>query len=48
MGGRERVVTLVGDDEAAPAVGPAAFSAPVARALMGREAGRASRSTTAH
>ena len=39
MAGRERTVTLVGDDEADPAAGLLAFSAPVARALMGAEAG---------
>jgi transcription elongation GreA/GreB family factor len=39
MAGRERVVTLVGDDEADPSAGLLAFSAPVARALMGAEAG---------
>lgn len=37
--GRERQVTLVGDDEADPAAGTIAFSAPLARALMGAEAG---------
>ena len=33
--GRERVVDLVGDDEADPAAGRIAFSAPLARALIG-------------
>lgn len=37
--GRERTVTLVGDDEADPAGGLLAFSAPLARAIMGAEAG---------
>jgi transcription elongation GreA/GreB family factor len=37
--GKRRVVTLVGDDEADPAAGTIAFSAPLARALMGAEAG---------
>lgn len=39
LAGRERTVTLVGDDEAAPAAGLIAFSAPLARALMGTAAG---------
>lgn len=39
LAGRERTVTLVGDDEAEPAAGLIAFSAPLARALMGTEAG---------
>ncbi len=39
MAGRERTVTLVGDDEADPGAGYLAFSAPLARALMGGEAG---------
>jgi transcription elongation GreA/GreB family factor len=33
--GRERTVDLVGDDEADPAAGRIAFSAPLARALIG-------------
>ena len=37
--GRERTITLVGDDEADPAAGLLAFSAPMARAIMGAEAG---------
>ncbi|MDR6509973.1 transcription elongation GreA/GreB family factor [Novosphingobium capsulatum] len=37
--GRERTITLVGDDEADPAAGLLAFSAPLARAIMGAEAG---------
>ena len=39
LAGKERMVTLVGDDEADPAAGLIAFSAPLARALMGAEAG---------
>jgi len=39
LAGKERQVTLVGDDEADPAAGTIAFSAPLARALMGAEAG---------
>lgn len=35
----ERAVTIVGGDEADPAHGRIAFSAPLARALMGGEAG---------
>jgi transcription elongation GreA/GreB family factor len=37
--GRERTVDLVGDDEADPAAGRIAFSAPLARALIGAGAG---------
>jgi transcription elongation GreA/GreB family factor len=36
---RERVVEIVGDDEADPASGRIAFSAPLARALTGAAAG---------
>ena len=39
LGSKERQVTLVGDDEADPAAGTIPFSAPLARALMGAEAG---------
>lgn len=39
LGGRRRSVTIVGDDEADPAAGRIAFSAPLARAMMGAEAG---------
>jgi transcription elongation GreA/GreB family factor len=39
MNGRERVVTIVGDDEADPAAGLLSFSAPLSRALMGAEPG---------
>ena len=37
--GAERTVTVVGGDEADPARGHIAFSAPLARAMMGAEAG---------
>ena len=37
--GKERSVTLVGDDEADPGAGTIPFSAPLARALMGAETG---------
>lgn len=39
LAGKERQVTLVGDDEADPGAGTIPFSAPLARALMGAEAG---------
>lgn len=39
MGGKERTVTLVGDDEADPAAGLLSFTAPLSRALMGAEVG---------
>ena len=35
LDGRERIVDIVGDDEADPASGKIAFSAPLARALIG-------------
>jgi transcription elongation GreA/GreB family factor len=35
LNGAERVLDLVGDDEADPAAGKIAFSAPLARALIG-------------
>ena len=35
----EKTITLVGGDEADPALGCVAFSAPLARALMGAEVG---------
>ena len=35
LNGAERVVDIVGDDEADPAAGKLAFSAPLARALIG-------------
>lgn len=39
MAGRERNVTLVGDDEADPAAELLSFNAPLARALLGAEEG---------
>ncbi|OYU34852.1 GreA/GreB family elongation factor [Novosphingobium sp. PASSN1] len=39
LNGKERTITLVGDDEADPAAGLLAFTAPLSRALMGAEAG---------
>ncbi|MCT2399356.1 GreA/GreB family elongation factor [Novosphingobium mangrovi (ex Huang et al. 2023)] len=39
LNGKERVLGLVGDDEADPAAGLVSFSAPLARALMGAEEG---------
>jgi transcription elongation GreA/GreB family factor len=39
LAGRERTVTLVGDDEADPAAGLLAFTAPLAHALLGAEPG---------
>jgi Transcription elongation factor len=39
LNGKNRVLELVGDDEADPASGLVAFSAPLARALMGAEEG---------
>ncbi|MGH6649904.1 MAG: GreA/GreB family elongation factor [Sphingopyxis sp.] len=39
LNGNERTLTIVGHDEADPAQGTIAFSSPVARALMGAEAG---------
>jgi transcription elongation GreA/GreB family factor len=39
MGGKERSVTLVGDDEADPAAGLLSFTAPLSRALMDAEVG---------
>lgn len=39
LGGKERALTIVGDDEADPAAGLVSFSSPLARALMGAEAG---------
>lgn len=41
LNGNERTLTIVGHDEADPAQGTIAFSAPIARALMGAEAGEA-------
>lgn len=39
LNGKERTITLVGDDEADPAAGLLAFSAPLCRAMFGAEAG---------
>ncbi|WP_375397054.1 GreA/GreB family elongation factor [uncultured Sphingomonas sp.] len=39
VGGRERIVAIVGDDEADLAAGRIAFSAPLARALIGAAEG---------
>lgn len=41
LNGAERAVTIVGHDEADPAAGLIAFTAPLGRALMGAEAGDA-------
>ncbi|TKD51139.1 GreA/GreB family elongation factor [Sphingomonas baiyangensis] len=39
LDGRERTVALVGSDEADPAAGRIPFTAPLAQAMMGAEAG---------
>lgn len=39
LNGNDRTVTIVGDDEADPAAGLIAWSAPLARAMMGAEDG---------
>lgn len=39
LSGKERVIDIVGDDEAEPSMGRLSFSAPLSRALMGAEAG---------
>lgn len=39
LNGKERVLTLVGDDEADPASGLIAWTAPLARAMTGAEVG---------
>ena len=39
LNGKERTLGIVGDDEADPANGLISYSAPLARALMGAEAG---------
>ncbi|ONF97729.1 GreA/GreB family elongation factor [Sphingomonas jeddahensis] len=41
LNGKEQELTIVGDDEADPAAGKIAFSAPLARAMMGAMAGEA-------
>lgn len=39
LDGKPRIIAIVGDDEAVPAEDRLAFSAPLARALIGSEAG---------
>ncbi len=39
LNGKQRVIELVGHDEADPAAGKLAFTAPLARAVMGAEVG---------
>lgn len=39
LAGKQRTLAIVGDDEADPAGGKIAFSAPLARAMMGLEEG---------
>ena len=39
LNGKERSLAIVGDDEADPAAGRIAFSAPLARSLLGAEVG---------
>jgi transcription elongation GreA/GreB family factor len=39
LAGKKRTITLVGDDEAEPAAGLIAYSAPLARAVIGGEPG---------
>lgn len=39
LNGKQRIITIVGDDEADPAAGLIAWSAPLARAMMGAEDG---------
>jgi transcription elongation GreA/GreB family factor len=39
LNGKQRILTIVGGDEADPAGGRIAFSAPLARALLGAESG---------
>ncbi len=39
LNGKERTLAIVGDDEADPAAGTIAHTAPLVRALMGAEAG---------
>lgn len=39
LNGKERTITLVGDDEADPAAGLLSFTAPLSRALMEAEVG---------
>jgi transcription elongation GreA/GreB family factor len=39
LAGKARTIDIVGDDEAEPEAGRVAFSAPLARAMLGAEAG---------
>jgi transcription elongation GreA/GreB family factor len=39
LDGRERRISIVGDDEAEPTIGLLSFSAPLSRALLGAEPG---------
>lgn len=39
LNGRERTISIVGDDEAEPAKGLLSFSAPLSRAVLGAETG---------
>ena len=39
LNGKQRVLSIVGDDEADPAAGLVSFSAPLARAMIGSEVG---------
>lgn len=39
LGGKQRVLAIVGDDEADPTGGSISFSAPLARAMLGAEPG---------
>ena len=39
LNGKQRILSIVGDDEADPANGLVSFSAPLARALIGAEVG---------
>ncbi len=43
LNGAERTIHIVGSDEAEPAAGRIAFTAPLANAMMGAEAGRPDR-----
>lgn len=39
LNGKERILTIVGDDEADPAAGLISFNAPLCRAMLGAEEG---------
>ena len=39
LAGKQRSLTIVGDDEADPAAGRVSWTAPLARAMIGAEAG---------